>query len=190
MSGFKLIPFRSQTGGFEALLAPYVEPLYRLAYRFVGSRHDAEDLVQELLVRLYPKYGELKKVKELRPWLARSLRNLHIDRIRSRQRSALGNSDPGSDTLLETITDTYPGPESSAEQNDRTQQLTQALGQLSEEHRTVIIMHDMEEYTLPELAEVFELPLGTMKSRLHRARQNLREALQMEPSEQSRRVKE
>jgi RNA polymerase sigma factor (sigma-70 family) len=190
MSGFKLIPFRSRANGFEALMAPYIEPLYRLAYRFAGSRHDAEDLVQELLVRLYPKYAELNKVRELRPWLARSLRNLHIDRIRSQQRSALGNSDPDSDTLLETVPDPHSNPESSAIQDDRAAQIAQALDQLSEAHRTLIIMHDMEDYTLPELAEVFELPLGTMKSRLHRARQNLRELLQREPSEHSRRVKE
>lgn len=170
------------------MLAPHLKPLYSLAYRFAGSRHDAEDLVQELLIRLYPRFSELKKVEDLRPWLARSLHNLYIDTLRSRQRSPLGNSDPDSDVILELVSDNDPEPSSLLEQNDRARQIAVALDHLSEAHRSLIIMHDMEGYTLPELTKVFDLPLGTLKSRLHRARNNLREHLQMEPFQASRRV--
>jgi len=189
MSGFKLIPFKPGGGGFERLIAPHLDSLYRQAYRFTGSRHDAEDLVQELLTRLYPKVKELQQVEELRPWLARSLHNLFIDTIRSRQRSALGKSDPDSEAILEGVVDTKPGPEGTLGRHDQAQQITRALESLSEAHRDLIIMHDVEGYTLPELASIFDQPLGTLKSRLHRARKNLREQIKMEPFEKTRRVK-
>lgn len=188
MSGFSLLPFRPRTPGFEQMLAPHLESLYRLAYRFTGVRHDAEDLVQELLVRLYPKRSELNKVEEQRPWLARSLNNLYIDTLRSRQRTALGHAEHDSDSILEMISGTDPEPSTRLEQQDRTRQIESALSLLSEAHRSLIIMHDMEGYTLPELTQVFDLPLGTLKSRLHRARNNLRELLQREPFDEHRRV--
>jgi len=188
MSGFKLIPFRSRGAGFEQVLAPHLKPLYSLAYRFAGSRHDAEDLVQELLIRLYPRFSELKKVEDLRPWLARSLHNLYIDTLRSRQRSPLGNSDPDSDVILDLVSDTDPGPAAMTEQSDESGQIQHAMEQLSEAHRSLIIMHDMEGYTLPELTQIFDLPIGTLKSRLHRARKNLRENLQKEPFQGDQRV--
>lgn len=188
MSGFKLIPFRTRVPGFEQTLAPHIESLYRLAYRFTGARHDAEDLVQELLVRLYPKRKELGKVEKLRPWLARSLHNLYIDSLRSRQRSPLGHVEQDSEVHLELVRDVDPGPSTRIEQQDRTQQIESALAQLSEVHRSLIIMHDMEGFTLPELTQVFDTPLGTLKSRLHRARNNLRELLRTEPFDEHRRV--
>lgn len=188
MSGFKLIPFKSRGAGFERLIAPHLESLYRQAYRFTGSRHDAEDLVQELLTRLYPKLKELQQVEELRPWLARSLHNLFIDTIRSRQRSALGKSESDSEAILEVVVDNNPSPADALDQQDQASQIALALESLSEAHRDLIIMHDVEGYTLPELTIIFEQPLGTLKSRLHRARKKLREQIKMEPFEKARRV--
>ncbi len=188
MSGFKLIPFKSRGAGFEQLITPHLDGLYRQAYRFTGSRHDAEDLVQELLTRLYPKLKELQKVEELRPWLARALHNLFIDTVRSRKRSALGNSDPDSETILDVTLDANPGPAEHLDQQDRTRHINHALDTLSEDHRDLIIMHDVEGYTLPELTVIFEQPLGTLKSRLHRARKKLQQQIKMEPFNNAHRV--
>ncbi|MFO8155283.1 MAG: sigma factor, partial [Thiohalospira sp.] len=71
---------------FEGVLAPHVPTLYRVAHRYTGSPDEAEDLVQELLTRLYPRRRELVELRDLRPWLLRSLHNLHIDRVRRRSR--------------------------------------------------------------------------------------------------------
>jgi RNA polymerase sigma-70 factor (ECF subfamily) len=84
--------------------------------------------------------------------------------------------------------DANPGPAEHLDQQDRTRHITHALDTLSEDHRDLIIMHDIEGYTLPELTVIFEQPLGTLKSRLHRARKKLQQQIKMEPFNNARRV--
>jgi RNA polymerase sigma-70 factor (ECF subfamily) len=76
--------------------------------------------------------------------------------------------------------DTGPGPQDLVEQEITQERLLRAWERLGEEHRVVLAMHDIEDYTLPELAQIMEIPLGTLKSRLHRARARLRELLAAE----------
>lgn len=188
MSGLNIIPFRGRTSSFESLVGPHFNALYRLAYRLCGSRDDAEDLVQELLVRLCPKFSELKTIESLRPWLARALYNLFIDTHRASRRSPLGHNVHAADEVIEFTHSRDPGPATAAEQLLRTESIQAALEQMSEAHRSLLVFHDMEGYTLPELAEILELPLGTLKSRLHRAREQLRVLLGVEPLTRSQRV--
>ena len=70
------------TASFESLLAPHVDHLYRLAYRFTGNSHAAEDLVQDVLVKLYRMQGEIERLEKPRPWLARVLYHEYVDRWR------------------------------------------------------------------------------------------------------------
>ncbi len=74
--------FRDTGPSFEALLMPQLAQLHRLAYHYTGQQCDAEDLVQELLLKLYPRLKELQRVKKLRPWLAKALYRLFVDRCR------------------------------------------------------------------------------------------------------------
>lgn len=175
--------FRTRAGRFDSLLRPCLDDLYRLALRLTCNEHDAEDLVQDLAIRLYPRLDELEKVECLRPWLARVLHNLYIDAIRKRQRRPQGYVDNDSDMHLAGLQDRSYGPEGRFELDDLQRQLAASISSLSEEHRYVVIMHDMEGYTLNELTEIFGVPLGTLKSRLHRARKLLRDALGTELSE-------
>ncbi len=169
--------FNTHSRRFDALLRPYLDDLYRLACRLCGDEHDAEDLVQDLAIRLYPRLDELEKVECLRPWLARVLHNLYIDAIRKRQRRPQGYIDNDSDRHLADLHDRSDGPEGRFELDDLQRELAASISSLSEEHRYVIIMHDMEGYTLNELTSILDVPLGTLKSRLHRARKLLRNAL-------------
>lgn len=164
---------------FEALLEPHVAYLYRLAYRFCGDRDDAEDLVQDLLTKLYRRAEELGRLEQLRPWLARVLYRMYVDRCRSLARSpVLRPAAEASDA------DDYlhpgPGPEGAAEQDDLQDRLGRALTKLNPDQRAVVILHDIEGYTLVELQHVMEVPLGTLKSRLNRAHAHLRTELQNE----------
>jgi len=172
---------------FEALVRPHMEHLYRVAYRYTGSVEDAEDAVQELLVKLYPKTDELVGLDQPRPWLVRALRNQLTDGHRRQQRSPLGHLravDAGDGSLgLDDLRHPAPGPAEEHAQAVARQSLEAGLRALSEEHRELIVLHDMEGYTLTELQSVLELPLGTLKSRLHRARERLRRMLEMEPFE-------
>jgi RNA polymerase sigma factor (sigma-70 family) len=168
---------------FARLLREHVPAFYRSAYRWTGAVDRAEDLVQQLLLRLYPRLGELRELDQIRPWALRVMYRIFVDQLR-RERSSpvqfgadqVADEDgtPGED---DAWLDPGPGPQDLVEQEVTQERLLRAWEQLGEEHRVVLAMHDIEDYTLPELAQIMEIPLGTLKSRLHRARARLRQLL-------------
>lgn len=164
---------------FEALLEPHVGYLYRLAYRFCGNQDDAEDLVQDLLTKLYARStDELTQLDQLRPWLARVLYRMYVDRCRSQARSPV--LQPGSEAELEQQLHPAPGPEQEAESEAVQARLARALQSLNPDQQAVVLLHDIEGYTLNELQYILEVPLGTLKSRLNRAHGYLRQQLETE----------
>lgn len=172
---------------FEVLLKPHVGHLYRVAYRLTSQPEAAEDLVQDIMLHFYPKLQELKQIENLKPWLTRSLYNRFIDNLRKNKRNPV--TDALEDTVLESMADSNLQPEHETEQNLMQQRLEYALMQLNEDQRHVVMLHDMEGYTLIELAEIMSTPVGTLKSRLHRARNSIKATLSMEPSDTLMRVK-
>jgi RNA polymerase sigma factor (sigma-70 family) len=174
---------------FESLMRPHLRHLYQTAYRFTGSQADAEDLVQEVLVKLYSRVDELRTVEQLRPWLTRVLYRQFVDEWRRRGRSgeqveprhdydgAEASLDP-----MDRLPSETPGPEQEAERRLDLARLEMALSKLNPDQRALVVLHDMEGNTLEELSPVLDCPLGTLKSRLHRARNRLRLELGMEPS--------
>lgn len=180
---------RRQPDSFEDLLAPHIEHLYRLAYRFTGQRDEAEDLVQDLLLKLYPRRHELEHIEALRAWLSRTLYHHFIDTVRRAGRSPL--HDATSDvTLLQEIEADTATPEEEVETLQLQRRLTRAMAELNPDQRALVNLHDVEGYTLVELQTLLDTPLGTLKSRLHRARARLRELLEMEPFTEQRRLSE
>lgn len=173
--------FSRRTDPFEALIAPHLDHIYRLAYRFCGQREAAEDLTQELLTKLYSRRDELKGIEPLRPWLNRVLYNLFIDSTRSAQRQPTHNP---ADIDLEQF-EAANSPEQETASAQMHKRVLAALQKLNPDQRALVTMHDMEGFTLPELVELLDTPIGTLKSRLHRARARVRaeiEPQQMEPS--------
>jgi RNA polymerase sigma-70 factor (ECF subfamily) len=163
---------------FDQLVRPHFERLYRLAYRLTGSTPEAEDLFQELLIKAFGKLDDLVDIKEPAPWLARVMYNLFVDQHRrfARQRMLIVEEGRLSGDGLAGL----PGSDDPAANSERLQQLTRldaALQQLSEEHRIVVLLHDTEGYKLTEIQELTGAPVGTIKSRLHRARARLRDIL-------------
>lgn len=181
---------KSEVQRFEEMVRPYLDRLYRLAYRFTGSAEDAEDLVQALLVKLVPQESRLAEVEQLGPWLARSLYYLYVDQTRHRAKSPLDQTEGEGDTLLHDLSaDQASQPDEAVERLLTRQRIAQALERLPEEQRALIAWHDIEGYTLEELAEQHGIPIGTLKSRLHRARARLRTIL-MKPLRPDERVRE
>ncbi len=173
---------------------PHLDHLYRFAYRMTGTREDAEDLVQDLLVKLYPRQRELEAVEQLRPWLTRVLYRLGVDRARSQSRNplalrqdAVGAEDSDVDPL-ERLPSHEPEPSAALERHWTQARLLEAMQQLSVEHRSVIALHMVEGYALNELEDLLQTPVGTLKSRLHRARAQLKALLQREPNQDHQRV--
>jgi len=163
---------------FDHLLRDHVPTLYRAAYRWTGAVDRSEDLVQELLVRLYPKLEELRGLDRIRPWALRVMYRIFIDQVR-RERSSpvLFGTDPpddGDDEEAQELIDPSAGPAELLEQELTQERLLAAWERLGEEHRVVLSMHDIEDYSLPELAQIMDVPVGTLKSRLHRARAKLK----------------
>jgi len=167
---------KDSESSFEELVAPHIDRLYRLGYRFSGTQHDAEDLVQELLVKLYPRGKELANIEKLGPWLSRSLYHLFIDQTRRATSSPVALA-KGVGVELESVACVNAGPDENMLNQQQFATLEKALFTLNFDQRTLIAMHDMEGYTLPELTTMLDTPLGTLKSRLHRARAILREQL-------------
>jgi RNA polymerase sigma-70 factor (ECF subfamily) len=171
---------------FERLMREHVPALYRSAYRWTGAVDRAEDLVQQLLLRLYPRLAELRELDRVRPWALRVMYRIFVDELRRERASPVqfGAELPADSGALsaedEAWLDPGPGPAELAEQELTQERLVRAWERLGEEHRAVLSLHDIEDYTLPELAEIMDIPLGTLKSRLHRARARLRELLAAE----------
>ena len=164
---------------FEALVRPHLDRLYRFAFRLAGNKAEAEDLFQDVLTKVYARLDDLAKIKEPGAWMCRVMYNHFIDNRRrfARQRLvAVSEGElPGQDVAA------LPGEEDPAadvEREDDIMQLDDALSHLSEEHRLVVMLHDCEGYKLKEIQEITGDPVGTLKSRLHRARTRLREFLE------------
>ncbi|HEY3486763.1 MAG TPA: RNA polymerase sigma factor [Gammaproteobacteria bacterium] len=174
---------RRESGAFEDVLRPHIRALYRLAQYYCGSSQEAEELLQELLCRLYSRQREVLAVEKLRPWLARVLYNLFIDRFRREQRrpasfTELGLEDEvANETGFMLTAQPEEQPEQEFEQRLTRERLISCLQRLPPPWRLLLIMHDVEEYTLQELETILETPLGTLKSRLHRTRERLRRML-------------
>ena len=167
-----------QTEIFERVVRPHFDRFYRLAWRLTGTKAEAEDLFQELLIKAFGLLDEIVKLEDPGPWLCRVMYNLFIDQHRrfSRQRMHLVDEGhlPG-----EGIVDLAGNldPVADSERIERLKQLDSALKELSEEHRLVVLLHDTEGYKLSEIEEITGVPVGTIKSRLHRARARLRQIL-------------
>lgn len=163
---------------FEKLVRPHFDRLWRLAFRLTGRRAEAEDLFQELLIKVFGKLDDLVTIDEPGSWLARVMYNLFIDEQRRFARTRMHTVDEG--FLPGDGLEGLPGPDDPARNNERLeklQRLDSALAQLSDEHRIIVLLHDTEGYKLKEIQDLTGVPIGTVKSRLHRARARLREIL-------------
>ncbi len=160
--------------------------MYRFAYRLSGQQQDAEDLVQDVVVKLYPRLDELESVEQLRPWLNRVLYRHFVDQVRRRGRR-------GEVTVSDLVEDgrqvDYLDSQASESPEFAEQISTERLGPvldavlktLSPDQRTLMLLHDVDGWSQEDIAQVLAVPVGTVKSRVHRCRANLRKKLQTHP---------
>src|SRR5262245_51620674 len=175
----------SPASEFDLLLRGHVRPLYRYAYRWTGDVDQAEDLVQETLTRLFAEMPRLREIEMLRPWAARVMYRIFVDWLRRAHRSPVlfvGRSGSTGAVLHdedEEIEAADPAwdLEELTERAFERERIAAAWPLLHQQHRVVLSLHEIEGYSLEEVAHIIEVPLGTAKSRLHRARENLRALL-------------
>ncbi len=163
---------------FTTLVRQHYQTLYRAAYRLTRSAVDAEDLVQEVCARAYPRIGEIASLEQPRGWLLRVMYRLFIDLRRRYERTHVR---PIADDEDFTSHDLDPSEE--ADRALEQSRLAAAWQHLSNEARVLLVLHDIEGYTVAEIQGLTGLKEGTIKSRLHRARVRLgRLLLRHEPA--------
>ena len=169
---------------FETLALPHLPHLYRLAVRLAGAGADAEDLVHETYMKGLRAFPALREIERIRPWLSRILARLVLDRRRTGERElAVGDlAELDRFSLYDLIWDEDPLPYSDALHRDFLAQFPDdevraALVALPEAYRVPLVMLYVEDLSYRELAEVLGCPVGTIMSRLHRARKILEREL-------------
>lgn len=167
---------------FEALLERYGRRIYQMAYRMAGHEADARDLTQEAFIRVYRAFRRIDPQANLESWLYRIVTNLYIDMLRRRPKVRIESLDAPlvtarGDEVTREVADEAANPEATVLDAQLGADVQRALLALSPDLRMAVILSDIEGQSYEEISEALRIPVGTVKSRLHRARRMLQERL-------------
>jgi RNA polymerase sigma-70 factor (ECF subfamily) len=158
--------------GFETVVREQKDRVFSYAAMLLRNRTEAQDVVQEAMVRLWQHQGGIEQAGAPM-WLKRTAHNLCIDRLRRRKT----RPEVGTEQLEFHSADDNPGPDRLVEADELGREIERALGKLSAQDRSVLVLREVQRLPYGEIAEMLEMPLGTLKARLHRAREQLRKKL-------------
>jgi RNA polymerase sigma-70 factor (ECF subfamily) len=165
---------------FEALLEQCWDPLWRYAYHTTGNAEDAGDLLSETAIGGFKDFAKFRGETTFLRWMYRIMTTTRIDMLRSARRhtaSSLDTFDENSERRSIDIADDSGNPETIVLKPMLSDPVQHALNALSEEYRSVVVLADMEQMDYIEVSQALGVPIGTVRSRLHRARLQLRKAL-------------
>ncbi len=172
------------TSGFEDEALPHLDAVYRFALRLSGSADDAEDLVQETFLRAYKAWGQFERGTRAKSWLFTICRNVFLRRRERAQRhdeivsETVDRSGPGPSPINPVwVSALGADPEGDFFASIVDERIIQAIEELPEEYRTAVVLSDVEGLAYAEIAELVDVPVGTVKSRLFRGRRRLQKAL-------------
>ncbi len=158
---------------WEEVVEQHSARVYRLAYRLTGNRHDAEDLTQDVFIRVF-RYLDTYQPGTFEGWLHRITTNLFLDRMRRKQRIRF---DALSDESAARLTGRSAGPEQAWDETHFDDDVQRALDSLAPDFRAAVVLCDIEGLSYEEISDVLGVKLGTVRSRIHRGRGQLRERL-------------
>ncbi|HEX2904769.1 MAG TPA: RNA polymerase sigma factor SigE [Jatrophihabitans sp.] len=158
---------------WDEIVRTHADRVYRLAYRLSGNRADAEDLTQETFVRVFRSLADYTP-GTFEGWLHRITTNLFLDMVRRRQKIRF---DALAEDASERLASEEPGPERAYEQNNLDPEVQRALDVLPADFRAAVVLCDLEGLSYEEIALTLGVKVGTVRSRIHRGRVLLREAL-------------
>ena len=164
------------SAAFSELVLKYQDRLLNAVVYISGSRDEAEDVVQDAFVQAYTKLHSFGGQSAFYTWLYRIAVNAAISRRRKRKGEA--SIDSRDDQALEPA-DNLEGAEDRVLREERASQVKAALKNLSAEHRTILVLREMEDCDYDQIAEILDVPVGTVRSRLHRARLQMKEQLEI-----------
>jgi len=160
---------------FESLAVPHLELVYRVARRLCRDTHEAEDLVQETYLKAYSAFARFEvRAFGAKPWLLRILHNTFLNR-QARQRRAPRATDP--QTLEQVQADDDPAGPPQLDYENLDEEVKRAIDQLQPDFREVLLLWATMELSYQDISTILDVPIGTVMSRLHRARQQLVRAL-------------
>jgi RNA polymerase sigma-70 factor (ECF subfamily) len=167
---------------FEDLLRKYETQIYRMAYRLTGNHDDAEDLVQDSVLDALRSFGRFQLGSRFDRWMQRVITNNFIDHQRAQPKVQVESLDQpndeeeGDERTLE-VPDVSGDPAHLLEQRELAEPVQRALDELPAEYRAVVVLSDIEDYSYEEIAAALKVPIGTVRSRLNRGRNILKEKL-------------
>jgi RNA polymerase sigma-70 factor (ECF subfamily) len=162
---------------FEAEVLPQLDSLYRLALRLTTDPSRAEDLVQDTVLKAFRSWGQYQPGTNIRSWLFTILRNTFINEYRRRKREPIPMDLETAETYAAFRAPEEEDPEGKFFSDIVDAKVLEAIDALPEEFREVLVLSDIENLSYGEIAEVLHVPVGTVKSRLFRARRLLQRAL-------------
>ena len=166
-------PTREGVPTWDELVEQHSARVYRLAYRLTGNRADAEDLTQEVFVRVFRSLDSFTP-GTFEGWLHRITTNLFLDQARRRSKIRF---DPLSDERAARLTSASPSPDLAMADRTFDDDIEVALATLPPDFRAAVVLCDVEGLSYEEIAEILDAKLGTVRSRIHRGRSMLRKAL-------------
>ena len=165
---------------FRVIVDKFKSRLFSVAYDMLRSREDAEDVVQEAFVKAYFSLNNFRQDSSILTWLYRIVYNLCIDEKRRRSRRG-GSPEEFDESMgherMEVHLDSVPGPQEALLRKERAGRINLLMGKLTEEHRQVIMLREVDGLSYEEIAEALRISRGTVMSRLHYARKKLQEGL-------------
>ncbi len=172
-------------GAFAQLVAKYQDKVYNTCWRIGGSRQDAGDLTQEAFCKALESIGDFRRKSGFYTWIFRIAVNLSISHRRKAGRTVnLGSEEAGPSGidqqaagLIRRVDKEDRDPAAEAERHQTRALVVEAVAELDEEFRTAVVLRDIEGFDYDEIADILDVPVGTVKSRLHRGRMALRKRL-------------
>ncbi|WP_223596262.1 RNA polymerase sigma factor SigW [Neobacillus bataviensis] len=165
---------------FGEIVEIYKNSVYQLCFRMLGNKHEAEDVAQEAFIRAYVNIKSFNQDLKFSTWLFRIATNLCIDRMRKKKPDYYLDAEVvGTEglTMYSQIPSNTPLPEKELESLELQETVQKEILKLPEKYRSAIVLKYVEELSLNEISEILDLPLGTVKTRIHRGREALRQQL-------------
>ncbi len=168
---------RGDMGAFNDLVLRHQDKIFNAVFRFCGNHEDAADITQRAFINAYRKISEFEGDAAFTTWMYRIAFNQSISfrRENTRHRSVSLTSGKDDEMIVEPAITTNPDERMESQDNQRKVQ--QALNQLDDDDRRIIVLKDIEDRSYDDIAEILDIPKGTVRSRLHRARLALKEKL-------------
>ncbi|QOR66816.1 RNA polymerase sigma factor SigW [Cytobacillus suaedae] len=165
---------------FAEIVELYKDKVFQLCYRMLGNRHEAEDIAQEAFLRAYVNIHSYDTKRKFSTWLYRIATNLSIDRIRKKKPDYYLDAEvAGTEglTMYSQVAADVSLPEDEVESLELQETIQKEILKLPDKYRSVIVLKYIDELSLKEISEILDLPVGTVKTRIHRGREALRNQL-------------